>query len=557
MLQRRDWHDVAAYFLLAAVALFIALTFRDYGIAWDEPEAQQYGQHVVDYYRSGGTDTDALSFSNMYYYGGLFEATAAWLAERLPLDPYDIRHLLNALVGFLGVVGVWKLGRAVGGPRVGLVAAVLLVAAPSYLGHMFFNSKDIPFAAAAAWGLYYTVLILRELPRPRLSLAVRLGLVAGLALGVRVGAVLILVNLAAAVLGWLAQTALRGRDARGLLRDGAHTALWLLPVALVAYPLMLSTWPWAQLDPLVRPLEALDYFAHFPKDIPQNIGGEIYRSTELPWYYLPLFLGIKLPELLVVTGVSALLFGAWRLGRTLMRGGTRALTADTAALEWVVLAFAALFPLVYATFSKATLYDEMRHFLFVVPIVAVASAALIDRLVDRAARWRPVLRHAAATLAGIYLTVHVGTVAALHPNEYIYYNAFVGGVDGAEGKFDLDYWNNSLRELSDELTAYAEEVYGEERARTMPVKLFVCGHVDSIRPFLPPAWTIVWDAKAADLYVAHTRFLCGQPINGPVVAKVERLGSELSFAVDLKRGALLRSSQASLAMSAADRSRVY
>ncbi|MCU0972197.1 MAG: glycosyltransferase family 39 protein [Gammaproteobacteria bacterium] len=526
MLQRRDWHDVAAYLLLAAVAMFIALTFRDYGIAWDEPEAQQYGQHVVD--RSGGTDADALSFSNMYYYGGLFEATAAWLAERLPLAPYDVRHLLNALVGFLGVVGVWKLGRAVGGPRVGLIAALLLVAAPSYVGHMFFNSKDIPFAAAAAWGLYYTVLILRELPRPRLSLAVRLGVVAGLALGVRVGAVLILVNLAVAVLGWLGQTALQGRGGRGLLNDGARTALRLLPVALVAYPLMLSAWPWAQLDPLVRPLEALHYFAHFPKDIPQNIGGEIYRSTELPWYYLPLFLGIKLPELLVVTGVGAVLFGAWRLGRALWTGGTRAVTRDTTALEWLVLAFAALFPLVYATFSKATLYDEMRHFLFVVPIVAVASAVVVARLIDWAARWRPVVRHAAATLAGIYLTIHVGTVAALHPNEYIYYNAFVGGVDGAEGKYDLDYWNNSLRELSDELNAYAQEIFGKERAQTVPMKVFVCGHVDSIRPYLPAAWTIVWDAR-----------------------------SELSFAVDLKRGALLRSSQGSLAMTEPGRARVY
>ena len=38
----------------------------------------------------------------------------------------------------------------------------------------------------------------------------------------------------------------------------------------------------------------------------------------------------------------------------------------------------------------------------------------------------------------------------LHPDQYVYYNAFVGGVDGAQRKFKLDYWANS----------YAEAVHG-------------------------------------------------------------------------------------------------
>ena len=40
----------------------------------------------------------------------------------------------------------------------------------------------------------------------------------------------------------------------------------------------------------------------------------------------------------------------------------------------------------------------------------------------------------------------------LHPDQYVYYNAFVGGVDGAQRKFKLDYWANS----------YAEAVRGLE-----------------------------------------------------------------------------------------------
>lgn len=35
---------------------------------------------------------------------------------------------------------------------------------------------------------------------------------------------------------------------------------------------------------------------------------------------------------------------------------------------------------------------------------------------------------------------------ALYPYEYIYYNSLVGGVDGAQGSYELDYWCTSLRE---------------------------------------------------------------------------------------------------------------
>ncbi|MCU0766883.1 MAG: glycosyltransferase family 39 protein [Gammaproteobacteria bacterium] len=527
----------AALLLFAVVALVIVLTFRDYGIAWDEAEAQEYGQLILDYYRTDGVEARALTFNNMFYYGGLFEATAAWLGEHLPLAPFDTRHLLNALIGLLGIVGTWKLGKALGGPLAGLLAAVLLLAVPSYYGHMYINSKDIPFAAASVWALYYTVLALRAMPRPPVTLALKLGLAAGLGLGVRVGAVLIVVNLVAAVAGWLVLQGLRREGWRPLARDAGRIVLRLLPGGILAYAVMIALWPWAQIDPLVRPLEALNYFSRFPYDIPQIIDGQLFRSSSPPWYYLPVFFGVKLPEIVLLTSVAATFAGLWTLADLSRRRSVAVATLQGAPLEWGLLAFAFLFPVVYATVSDATLYDEMRHFLFVVPVVAVAGGCWLARVVERSLRWRPALRAALVGIAGMYLTVHVAVVAALHPNQYVYYNALVGGVDGAEGKFDLDYWDNSLRELAEQLTEHAVELYGE-RARTLPMRLRICGHAPSILPFLPAAWRVTPTTEIADFYIAHTRFVCGDPVNGPVVAKVERLGSELSYAVDLRQGLL-------------------
>jgi hypothetical protein len=524
--------DHAAYALFAALALVILLTFRDYGVAWDEPEAQEYGQFILEYYRTDGARPRALTFNNMFYYGGLFEATAAWLGERLPFDPFETRHLLNALVGLLGAIGAWKLGRLLGGPKAGLLAALFLVAAPSYYGHMFLNSKDIPFAAAAIWALYYTVLVLRALPRPGLGLALRLGLAIGLALGTRVGAVLLVVNLVAALAGWLGLQALGRVGLRELARDAGRIVLRLAPAGVLAYLLMIALWPWAQIDPLVRPFQAIDYFAHFPYDIPLLVDGQLYRSSQPPWYYLPVFFGVKLPEFLLLFTALGLGLGAWRLLRLARTGAVGSRPVQARLLEWGTLGFAALFPTSYAILSHSTLYDEMRHFLFVVPIVAVVAAYGTARLLDHMAGWRPLFRDALATAAIVYAAVHLYLMAALHPNQYVYYNALAGGVAGAQGRFDLDYWNNSMRELGQELVDYAVNLYGE-RAASLPLRLRVCGHAPSLRPFVPAAWDVESTVEMADFYVSHTRFICGDAVNGPVVASVDRLGSELSYAVDL------------------------
>jgi hypothetical protein len=36
----------------------------------------------------------------------------------------------------------------------------------------------------------------------------------------------------------------------------------------------------------------------------------------------------------------------------------------------------------------------------------------------------------------------------LHPYEYVYYNAIVGGTAGASGHYEMDYWGTSLRDIA-------------------------------------------------------------------------------------------------------------
>jgi hypothetical protein len=68
--------DDLAILVLAAVGLVASLTFRDYGLGWDDYTHAEYADLLLRMYGSGFKDTGALSFANLYMYGGGFDMAA-------------------------------------------------------------------------------------------------------------------------------------------------------------------------------------------------------------------------------------------------------------------------------------------------------------------------------------------------------------------------------------------------------------------------------------------------------------------------------------------------
>src|SRR5262252_11236294 len=55
----------------------VLLTFRDYGVTWDEDVHNWYGNYVLDYYLSFFDDKTALHWRDLYNYGAIFDTVAA------------------------------------------------------------------------------------------------------------------------------------------------------------------------------------------------------------------------------------------------------------------------------------------------------------------------------------------------------------------------------------------------------------------------------------------------------------------------------------------------
>ncbi len=513
--------DRLAIATLALVALIAALTFRDYGLGWDDYTHSQYGDLLLAFYTSGFKDRRALEFVNLYLYGGGFDMAAALLAKILPFDLFETRRLAGAAVGIAGLAVTWRIARRVGGPLAGLIALVLLAACPLYYGHMFINPKDAPFAVAMAVFLLGLVRTLEEYPRPSPATLAILGAGFGLSIGSRIMAGFgVLAALGAfALLLALEARAQGARDAAARL--GA-CLLRLLPAAVLAYAVMAAVWPWGVIDPL-NPIRAIGVFSHFfEKPWQELFDSALLTPTEMPRRYVPQLTLLQLPlvfNLLGMAGSGGMLVTAARSSRP----------ARERAI-YVAVSLAMLLPVLVTIATRPAMYNGVRHFLFILPPLAVCAGLAAERAF-RPERSR-MLRIALAAMLAVALPLQVVQMVRLHPYQYASFNLLAGGASGARDRFMLDYWGLSLKQAAQALRAQLT-ARGEVAPDGRKWKVAVCGPHPGARVALGDAFEPTWEPKGADFALSLGEFYCAK-LDAPQIVAVERAGAIFARAYDLR-----------------------
>jgi len=531
-LPRADRYDAMAAILFGALIVLVAFTFRDYAISNDEEVQQRYAELIVAYYRSGFVDQSVFHFRNLYLYGGLFDLVALGLQDLLPLEPYALRHLLTALTGIGGIVAVWATARAIGGSRAALLAALAIALCGTWYGAMFNHTKDIPFAAAMMGGVYFLVRIGRELPRPRWHLVIPFGLLIGCALGIRVLGMLLVGY--AAFFVFIQAPIFRGKTWRETLVFFAQSALRFLPAFILAYAIMIATWPWAALAPL-NPLRAMTAFADFHYQIKTFLDGHVYYMADVPRWYIPTYMAIKLTLLLLVG--AALALALVMLPRSQARAENGMWRRETA-----LVALAAFFPLICDVIAGGPAFSGMRHFLFTVPPIAVLAGLGLNGLLARLRARRPLVAAFALAIVLLDFGWNATTLYRLHPEEYLYFNPLVGGLAGASRRYDTDYWVNIMPEAVTNLEHFLDRTEGGA-AKTGPRHRYLVAVCGERLPFEKEAdarleWTR--DSSRAEFFIAPTHMNCDRALEGKVVASIERMGVVIGVVKD-RRAVIHRS----------------
>ena len=523
-----DLYDALAFAAFAALAVLVCLTFNDYAISNDESVQHKYGKLIFAYYTSGFADQRVFHYQNLYLYGGLFDVTAIVIKRFLPFfDLYDIRHVLCAFIGIGGIIATWAVARLVAGTRAGFLALMALAVSGMWYGTMFNHTKDVPFAAAMMGAIYFLLRGARDLPRPRVFHIFMFGLLTGCALGVRATGLLLIGFAGLMVLLRLPEL----RDWNERARFVGTSLVRALPAFVLAYVIMIASWPWAALAPL-NPVRAIFDFAHFHYSIQTLIFGEEYQMWDVPRWYIPAYLAIKLP-LTVLAGAFIAMFAAVWVAR---RDG---LLTTVRQHETAVLAFIAVFPVLCQVIGHGPAFTGMRHFIFVVPPLAALAGIGFDMLLAQfEAKGRLIGATALAGVAGAFIANAV-TLYELHPYEYVFFNPLVG-MDNVSRRFDMDYWSNVIPEAVDSLEAYLNQKEHSTKTPRPRYTVGVCAERESFEKEAKDDPRLVWveEWEHADFFISSTQMNCDKRMNGETIATIERLGVPIGVVKD--RRAIVR-----------------
>lgn len=528
-------HDRVSRGLLLIHVVVAALTFRDYGLTWDEGYHLGYGSEIARFFGTGFQDLGALTYRLDYLYGGGFDLLGAIFRGMFPwLERYEAVHLLGAMIGVLGLWGTWRLGRRLAGPRAGLAALVMLSLTHVYYGHMFNNPKDLPFAVGYIWALDLLVAAIREFPRIGRATAIKLSIALGLAMSVRIAGLLLLCFFGAAILAWSARQGLARRSLEVAYRFASRLGVQAAAITAGAWALMLVAWPWAMLDPLRRPLIALTQMSKFTYHRRKmEFDGAWISTLDTPPDYLLHYFGYKIPEAILVLFVGGSLGGlAWLV----TRGRERRNAAH--AVIVMVLGLSLFFPPVYAVAKGSVLYDGLRHFLFLVPVMVVVAAVAFERLArwlcDRLGRLGVAL---CLALVVAFCGEHLWAALRFHPHHYVWFNHLAGGLPGVVGRYSTDYYGETFKEAAE---ALPRELWRTEPDAYLNTVYRVSGCLSRrhVWNYMPGNFVHRDQKTTPDFWIGYQRDRCDtRHPTEPAIATIERDGGFLNIVRDTREKA--------------------
>jgi hypothetical protein len=423
-----QWMVFASLGLMAFVMAWIV---PQVSISGDELSQIRIGHHTYQYLGRtlgllpGGTQDIPLS-----YYSGFFGVVTTWIASWLPgSDEILIRHSCCALAGFGTIVYAGKCARLLSGSWAQLLTIWLLFGSPRFLGAAMNNSKDIPFALGMTVSAYYLLSLVQSAPQVKARHLI--GLFSGLfiALAIRIGGIFfgLYVGIAWGYLVWQYR-----HSHRAYLQK---LTIGLAGVGISALLLSFIFLPAVWSNPALMAAKAVHTFSNYSIALTMLYRGADIPTTHPPWHYLPVWIGITIPLLVL------LLFGG-----AVIRVIRKPQIATGLLLLMVVL------PWVFVVLNQSAIYDSWRQYYFLYPPMVILAGSTGAQLYTAARH--PLIKILYAGIGVVGVALPMRWSIRNHPLEQVYFNELIGGIQGAYGQFETDYYGDGLRLAGEKLLRY-------------------------------------------------------------------------------------------------------
>jgi hypothetical protein len=419
--------------LLLITALLIGFfTVKDYGESWDEADIYRYGDYAINAYRYILHPQALPDFNtNLNLYGPGYYLTADLIAHlfRFVIPAWSLVnawHFVYFLTFLACALLIYLLARRWMSELGAFGAVLLFLSQPLLWGHAVINTKDIPFMAFFTASIYAGLGMVdyyessSKLDKAFIPAGILLGFTASFR-----------------VIGPLAGVLVLGYAIYKLRSKTVFPAvLYLVTAGITVY----LTWPYLWSSLIGHYIESLATMSQFPFATDILFVGKLYKANQLPNTYFPTMVGIQLTEpalLLLGLGIaiSILLFFNRKMAEPFLL-----------FLAWFLI------PALIIIGIRTPLYDNARQLYFLFPPLFILMGLALEKIFV-------FLTHPLGKAALLLIAALPGILVAarLHPYEYVYYNAFVGGTGGAFRKFEMDYWGVSFKDITEYLNSTAPE----------------------------------------------------------------------------------------------------
>jgi tetratricopeptide (TPR) repeat protein len=429
-------------FYAASVLLLVIMIIlsRNAGISCDEVLHYEHSESVFNFFSTNGRDVSALDTpdSHLKYYGQSYDNVVTFLANWFNIeDIYSFRHVMSSIAGWIIILVTALFAVWLSGYRTGIIVIFLFAISPVFMGHSQNNLKDIPFALGYIASIFFMLKLLFDEESYRFGNILLLTLSMGFALSIRAGGLLLICYLFLFSLIKAVQDIIINK------KEGVNRSIKLFIIIILisgaAYFLGILLWPYALQDPLRNVYDSYKVMAHFPATFRQIFEGKVIWSDFVPWYYLPKSMVITIP-VVVLTGFIAF----FAFTRKIVRFGK--------ALIYGLVLFTIIFPVIFVMVEKSNLYSSWRQFLFVYPSIILFAAAGFDFIFSLTKSWYYKLIPVVLIL--VFAIPPIRYMAQNWPYSYFYYNILTGGLKGAYGNYETDYYYVGQTEASEWLIDY-------------------------------------------------------------------------------------------------------
>ena len=429
-------------YLFLFLILFSVYCAISIGQAWDEGHLLLQGKIVAKYLLSLGNINEDIFIRE--YYSPIYYSLKYLFIQIFPINyQIEANHLTNLFFSLCTIIGIKKLSKELFNDKVGIIVFLILFFYPAFNGHMGFNSKDTILALCHVWIFYLSIKYLKNQHNKKKTnnYINYIAILAAVGSGINLyflGSLLPLFIFL--ILDFYIFKKIKSKKF-----DTKRLMVNLLYGFFVFYLLLVTFWIDTHQNIVILPFKLfLEWFSHdftwvgYPYIL---VNGNYYLYEDIPKSYLFINLILRSPEYFLLLYA---LFPVIILGSIAFYKKKFPFFKYKLALILSMI----IFPFCLLYFTPFSIYDGLRHVLWILPYICIIPALVIYYLFENTKNLKERITLSFTSLLIIYFLFNFFLTT---PYQYTYLNAFNGEIKYRYKKFENDYWGASLKELMEKI----------------------------------------------------------------------------------------------------------